>query len=259
MKNIHIFPTSNPSRLFEILKFNFVFDNQNKYSEEYKKIHKYKNQNIYITSDEKPKQGEWSLYQNKIHKCIEDILGDEFKKIILTTDQDLIKDGVQSIDDDFLEWFVNNSSCEYVELVNYNPFSDNIFSTIIPKEDWLLNNPQCKQIESCSKSLSKKCICPKEEPKQEHNKYLSCCRSKEECHCGKNRKQETLGDFIKRESKSGNESVGMVKGAKWQQEQDKNKYSEEEAKTIWRAGQEYWKTSGESITFEELIEQFKKK
>ena len=43
------------------------------------------------------------------------------------------------------------------------------------------------------------------------------------------------------------------------QEQDKNKYSEGEAKTIWRAGQEYWKTSGESITFEELIEQFKKK
>lgn len=35
------------------------------------------------------------------------------------------------------------------------------------KEDWLLNNPHCKQIESCSKSLSKKCICPKEEPKQE--------------------------------------------------------------------------------------------
>ena len=47
--------------------------------------------------------------------------------------------------------------------------------------------------------------------------------------------------------------------ANWQQEQDKNKYSEEEAKTIWRAGQEYWKTSGESITFEELIEQFKNK
>jgi len=31
--------------------------------------------------------------------------------------------------------------------------------------------------------------------------------------------KETIGDFIKRESKSGNESVGIVKGAKWQQEQ----------------------------------------
>jgi hypothetical protein len=52
---------------------------------------------------------------------------------------------------------------------------------------------------------------------------------------------------------------GVEFGAKWQQEQDNKMYSEEEAKTIWRAGQEYWKTSGESITFEELIEQFKKK
>ena len=39
----------------------------------------------------------------------------------------------------------------------------------------------------------------------------------------------------------------------------KKVYSEEEAYTIWQAGQEYWKTSGASITFEELTEQFKKK
>ena len=35
-------------------------------------------------------------------------------------------------------------------------------------------------------------------------------------------------------------------------------YSEEDARKIWHAGQEYWKTSGESITFEELIAHFKK-
>ena len=39
------------------------------------------------------------------------------KKIILTTDQDLIADGVQAIDDEFLEWFVKNPSCEYVEVI----------------------------------------------------------------------------------------------------------------------------------------------
>ena len=48
----------------------------------------------------------------------------------------------------------------------------------------------------------------------------------------------------------------MLIGAKWEQERS---YSEEEAYKIWKAGQEYWKTSGASITFEELIEQFKKK
>jgi len=37
--------------------------------------------------------------------------------------------------------------------------------------------------------------------------------------------QETLGDFISRESKSYIESVGIVKGAKWQMERS---YSEEE-------------------------------
>lgn len=35
------------------------------------------------------------------------------------------------------------------------------------------------------------------------------------------------------------------------------KFSEYEAYRIWKAGQEYWKTSGESITFEELIERRK--
>jgi hypothetical protein len=38
------------------------------------------------------------------------------RKIILTTDQDLIKDGVQPIDDEFLQWFVKNPSCESVEV-----------------------------------------------------------------------------------------------------------------------------------------------
>jgi hypothetical protein len=40
---------------------------------------------------------------------------------------------------------------------------------------------------------------------------------------------ETIGDFIKRESKSGNESVGIVKGAKWQAER---MYSGEQVRKI---------------------------
>jgi hypothetical protein len=37
-------------------------------------------------------------------------------------------------------------------------------------------------------------------------------------------KQETLEDFIKRESKSGNESIGIVKGTKWQAERMYSKF-----------------------------------
>ena len=36
-------------------------------------------------------------------------------------------------------------------------------------------------------------------------------------------------------------------------------YTEEQAYEIWKAGQEYWKTSGRSITFQELIEKYKVK
>jgi hypothetical protein len=117
MKNVHLLPTPKPSRLGlnnEVLEYapSFGFDLFDK-----SKNFRHNPVNIYITSDEKPKQGEWSLYQNKIHKCIEDIVGDEFKKIILTTDQDLINDGVQAIDDEFLEWFVKNPSCEEIKVV----------------------------------------------------------------------------------------------------------------------------------------------
>ena len=41
---------------------------------------------------------------------------EDVKKIILTTDQDLIKEGIQEIDEEFLEWFVDNASCEKVEI-----------------------------------------------------------------------------------------------------------------------------------------------
>jgi hypothetical protein len=63
-----------------------------------------------------------------------------FKKIILTTDQNLIKDGVQSIDDEFLEWFVKNPSCEFVKVNDlYSYTNENTkhigYKIIIPQEE----------------------------------------------------------------------------------------------------------------------------
>jgi hypothetical protein len=68
------------------------------------------------------------------------------KKIILTTDDQLIEDGVQAIDDEFLEWFVKNTSCEWVLLV---------------KEGYKKNGMVDE-----STSYRHKIIIPKEEPKQ---------------------------------------------------------------------------------------------
>jgi hypothetical protein len=76
----------------------------------------FKVQNIYITSDEEIKEDDWGL--SKLNEVI--LFGRSYnekfyKKIILTTDQELIKDGVQSIDDEFLEWFVKNPSCDSIK------------------------------------------------------------------------------------------------------------------------------------------------
>jgi hypothetical protein len=112
---------------------------------------------IYITSDEEIKEGDYFYqdFDSIIHKCYK--LTDNYviadkpsdypkkicKKIILTTDQELIKDGVQAIDDEFLEWFVKNPSCEEVEvelerfdIVLLKRFAKGIrYKIIIPKEE----------------------------------------------------------------------------------------------------------------------------
>ena len=76
------------------------------------------NKNIYITSNEEIGTGGWVIYKNKVFKIGrgDNELFHLSKKIILTTDQDLIKDGVQEIDDEFLEWFGKNQSCENVHV-----------------------------------------------------------------------------------------------------------------------------------------------
>lgn len=43
-----------------------------------------------------------------------------YKKIILTTDPQLIEQGIQAIDDEFLEWFIKNPNCEEVEVYELN-------------------------------------------------------------------------------------------------------------------------------------------
>jgi len=67
-----------------------------------------------------------------------------YKEILLSTDAQLTKDGVQAIDDEFLEWWIKNPSCESVDVEH----------TYISRQ---LNKPTSKYY---------KIILPKEEPKQ---------------------------------------------------------------------------------------------
>lgn len=146
MKNIHVLPTSKPSRLIIYSTLLNEFRLLDEPIEDWK--HK---RNIYITSDEEIKEGDWyiSILENEVYKAtketqnimsVANLIGTtSYKKthfkIILTTDQDLIKDGVHAIDDEFLEWFVNNPSCEYVTVEDYGNLYNFRYLILLPKEE----------------------------------------------------------------------------------------------------------------------------
>jgi len=148
MKNIHLIKTNKTSRLF------------------YDKVeNRLINKNIYITSDKKIKEGDYiiSLVNDEsfgmVWKCDESQIKNmidfdlEVKKIILTTDADLIKDGVQPIDDEFLKWFVKNPSYEGVEIGEGTRYED----------EWIDNEDggEIYQHQYCCYKI----IIPQEEPK----------------------------------------------------------------------------------------------
>lgn len=166
MKNIHILPTENINngyvigkcikglsdvKVGELTKTYYLM-----FSREY-----FQPQNVYITSNEKPKNGEWilSLCDDESYetfwKCdeidIENMVNFdlEFMKIILTTDQDLINDNIQAINDDFLDFIIKNPTIQFVETKCYSKYNDGDFShykIIIPKkenniiDEWLDRN-----------------------------------------------------------------------------------------------------------------------
>jgi hypothetical protein len=150
MKNLYIIPTDKPSRL------RYTYGNNYALSREYlswRFAH-----HIYIIADEEILEGDWfyddlaipdsmkvkKLKSNLNSSIREDMIKSEEKlwlkrkKIILTTDQDLIADGVQAIDNIFLEWFVMNPKREYVYLDTIQ-ISNNEFKRLIinykPTED----------------------------------------------------------------------------------------------------------------------------
>jgi hypothetical protein len=247
MKNIHVIPTDKPSRLC-ILSDGILQLKKIPYLKSYP-ILSLTNQHIYITSDEEIKEENLtkSIYvidvqngnigkltcKNRFFKGSCKLIGIEWsnkqdiwnyyhiKEIILTTDVDLIKDGVQAIDDEFLEWFVKNPSCEKVE---------------VESNKCLVKRGQC----SCSyqdidcQCSGYKIVIPKEEPKQETLKNVVRIHSEKypltpnECY-----KQETLEEAAEKHFLNSPDAYGIneecrnsfIEGAKWQQER---MYSEED-------------------------------
>jgi hypothetical protein len=146
MKNIHLLPTDKPSRLIYNDANQLCYQSNKSYKNDRKWMQR-KNFNIYITSDEEIKEHDWILPPSNIPVKYDGqkYKGDEplkcWKKIILTTDQDLIKDSIQAISDEFIELFVKNLNCERVEVkIEFIQTPDNLkdgfyYKIIIPQEE----------------------------------------------------------------------------------------------------------------------------
>jgi hypothetical protein len=151
--------------------------------------------NIYITSDEEIRDNDYYLYDYEVLKCdktgTKDVTMAEIcKKIILTTDPTLIADGVQVIDDDFLEWYVKNSSCEFVSIITTIVSNSPTYKTNMGFERWRKDPEKIYDMALAIHNIGKTCTTKQEEPKKEsyicpHTKIQcddECCVSTEECH-----------------------------------------------------------------------------
>ena len=245
MKNIHVIPTKKLSNLLLCIK-SYVehkdtpeenSDNKGDFRlgcGKYASKVFYKPHHMYINSDEEIKEGDWVLNTNtnSIAKYTGHGSMDWWVKIILTTDQDLIADGVQAIDDEFLEWFVKNPSCDEVEVLRC-PIEG--LYTIIPKEE---PKQKCECTDECLGYLTKECK-RIEEPKQEI----------------------TLEEAAERLIKL-NRQDAFYEGAKYQAERS---YSEEDMKSAFKIGfsigygSDVHAIDEKNRTCNEWFEQFKKK
>jgi hypothetical protein len=329
MKNIHVIPTDKPSRLCLDSKDKLWFAKNSGYTIADGKV------NIYITSTEEIKEGDWYLVELfkitgesdgfHIEKCtkLDDVWCNNFdvistrhkdncKKIILTDNPDLIKDGVQAIDDEFLEWFVKNPSCEEVEVdKGYRGVNLFNYKIIIPKEELhsMDDEVECNMCGGymyllpdnsmyvCTNSECTRCY--EEEDEEPEQETLEEAKQEQKQHLidlmrldeqGTLEEVSPMNDLLKdlRETKiSVKESIDIIeyefirtqinifvqktldsvidrienelleKESKWQQEQDKKMYSEEEVLDAWELGAK----EGLPLTRkkkEKLFEQFKK-
>ena len=260
MKNIHVISTNKPSRL--IIYSTLV--NDFRLLAEPTKDWKHK-KHIYITSDEETKDGDlcYDLIENDIIKRsnFPDINGYFRKfcrKIILTTDPDLIKDGVQSIDDTFLKWFVKNPNCEIVEITHQLHKDEPLYKIIIPQE-------KPKQLTDLEIAIKLEEI-EREEPKQEQKKHLiDIMQEDEKLGLYNEPKQETLEEvalnysiYNEQSNKAIQEAVKF--GAKWQSER---MYSEVDMKEAFIKGAmtdmfNTWGISDEDMAKEKFVEWFEK-
>jgi hypothetical protein len=189
MKNIHILPTDQPTSVLYGKDDKYKLANSTMGMDWFISSSGYKPQHIYITSSEEIKVGDHILdiVNGEVMISKGKMLNNPYvKKIIITTDPKLIADGVQSIDDEFLEWFVKNSSCVFVEVKSewkllgndyeHNGYATLVYKIIIPQEVYICPHTKiqcddecCVSAEDChiTSSLASGIVEPKQETLEE--------------------------------------------------------------------------------------------
>jgi len=162
MKNIHLIATDKPTGIFQS-NSGLQFSIRDKV-----RVEPLKGFHIYITSDEDINENDYIITKDGRLVQVSYLLSkdlEEASKVILTTDQDLIKDGVQAIDDEFLEWFVNNPSCESVETYSLGIENSDTGESGHYKYEIII---QQEEQTKCYCGHTSYCDCgPQEEPKQD--------------------------------------------------------------------------------------------
>jgi hypothetical protein len=113
MKNLYLLPSEKPSRLVKIKDVFFITTST--------EIPGGVFYNVYITVGEQGFKGDYVIHTPtpKLQKVIEHVRRVDFDKVVITTDDVLIKDGVQDLDEEFLNWLVANPTCESVEINHF--------------------------------------------------------------------------------------------------------------------------------------------
>jgi hypothetical protein len=133
-KNVHLIRTDGPSRLGRFV------DTGNLFLRTPNDLPRGENVHVYITVEEISglENNIWVYNNGRVwfwQNTMALVSNNKPRKIILTTDPILIQSGVQAIPDDFLEFLVQNPSCESVGVELFPKFSNNLYGIILPKEE----------------------------------------------------------------------------------------------------------------------------
>lgn len=251
MKNIHILPTNKPSNLYQI---------GNDLIKSIISSHHLNNigRHIYITNNDEINE-DWFIdtKRNLITKAKRKEIGTtekvpiiiceyegcylekDCRKIVLTTDQTLIKDGIQSIDDESIKWLINNPETQNLEVIYgfFNPMGRQVDPMNLGE-----NHSQCK--------WKYKLILPITIKHKQQTNIPEIGKVAEEKYL------ERLNNFQKVDFKD-----GFVEGVNWSENQPKNNtFTTEQAFNLFKKGMEWMEKQiesdgkyGENYSFEQCF------